>query len=59
MKRTLKAMFKARRKEWAIPIPLHRDGHVNTASLSPSKQVITLEGQPMANGRIPGRVRIL
>lgn len=59
MKRTLKVMFKARRKEWAIPIPLSRDGHVNIASLSLSKQVFTLEGQPMANGGIPGRVRIL
>lgn len=45
MKRILKVIFQTRRKEWAIPIPPSREGHVNMASFSLSKQVITLEGK--------------
>lgn len=34
MKRILKVIFQTRRKEWAIPIPPSREGHVNMASFS-------------------------
>lgn len=51
-------MLKTKIKEWALPIPLSR-GHVNIIFLSLSKQVITLEGQHMAKGEIPGWLKVL
>lgn len=52
-------MLKTKIKEWAIPILLSREGHVNIIFLSLSKQVITLEGQHMAKGEIPGWLKVL